>query len=68
MTQISRSGATFLAGRHRAAVVSDSIGPLFHFGQATKYGHMTKLEAAVASVLTIRQRKMPTISASQNEL
>jgi hypothetical protein len=29
---------------------------------------MTKLEAAVASVLTIRQRKMPTISASQNEL
>jgi hypothetical protein len=38
--------AGFLPVRNRAAVASDNIGSSFHFGQATKYGHMTKLKAA----------------------
>jgi hypothetical protein len=38
--------AGFLPFRNRTAVVSDNIGSSFHFGQSTKYGQMTKLEAA----------------------
>jgi hypothetical protein len=38
----------------RAAPVFDSIGRPFRFGQATKYGHMTKIEAQGARRLIDR--------------
>jgi hypothetical protein len=54
MTQSPVPGQHFLPVRNRATVVFDSIGRSFCFGQATKYGHMTKIEAQGARRLIDR--------------
>jgi hypothetical protein len=50
--------STLLVGRNRGAVVFDSIGPTFHFGQATKYGRMTKSAGANCPALAQPFRAM----------